>query len=212
MGTPEELRTLYHSSFVRLPFPSLSALSKYLRTWGWQENYNNKSFKLTSRRFLISMSGVTQELPLLRKLMSTALYCTSGRTKAQKSELDPLQHQGVWALPTAIGVVSYSGGGGGWASSRVPVSTCGRHTESTPSRRPHIKDVGSYFLSEDFGWVIQCGQLFWRQISSRMVCLCLKYKQKKEGSTAPHPSSSLQLPSCCSETNFAENQTSTFKR
>ena len=49
----------------------------------------NKSFKLTSRRFLISMSGVTQELPLLRKLMSTALYCTSGRTKARKSELDP---------------------------------------------------------------------------------------------------------------------------
>ena len=33
VGTPEELRTLNHSSLVRLPFPSLSALSKYLRTY-----------------------------------------------------------------------------------------------------------------------------------------------------------------------------------
>ena len=32
VGTPEELRTLYHSSFVRLSFLSLSALSKYLFT------------------------------------------------------------------------------------------------------------------------------------------------------------------------------------
>ena len=32
VGTPEELRTLYHSSFVRLPFLSLSDFLKYLFT------------------------------------------------------------------------------------------------------------------------------------------------------------------------------------
>merc|ERR1712004_218879 len=74
VGTPEELRTLYHSSFVRLSFLSLSALSKYL---------------FTSRYFLISTSAVAKELPLLKKLMLANFVFLDQCLKVQMSK-----HQG----------------------------------------------------------------------------------------------------------------------
>ena len=93
VGTPEELRTLYHSSFVRLPFLSLSDFLKYLFTCIDKKYLDNMCIfkkeifyvqeKLTSRYFLISRSAVAEELPLLKKLMLISFVLLAQRLKAQ---------------------------------------------------------------------------------------------------------------------------------
>ena len=122
VGTPEELRTLYHSSFVRLPFLSLSDFLKYLFTCIDKKYLVNmcilkrKIFyvqeKLTSRYFLISRSAVAEELPLLKKLMLICFVLLAQRLKAQMPK-----HQGNWAPANAIGGELW------WASNRLLVST-----------------------------------------------------------------------------------------